>query len=298
MTSLAFVRQTEPWLDAYMRDVRRWKLLTAAEERTLGARALAGCAEARRELVQCNLRLVVSLALRSAGRGLPVLDLIEEGNIGLLRAAEKFDPAAGCRFSTYATWWIRQAMQRALFGTSRLVRLPPYLVERLLQWERAAEALRTATGREPDDAEVAARLGLTRPSARSLRSARELCRRHVESLSGRPGDDGEDGARGDALEGRLAMRTEAENGENFAEALGGDDAAAGVERLLATLDERSRAVLIARFGLDGEPPQTLAEIARTWNLSREGVRQMQQRALARLRRAAAGPATSRRCSAA
>lgn len=253
--------------ETYLSEIDRTPLLTAAEERYLAGRVAAGDAEARDRMARANLRLVVNIARGFAGRGLALEDLVAEGNMGLLRAIEGFDPAMSTRFSTYAAFWIKQSVRRALSMTGRTVRLPHYVTALLAKWRRAAAELQERLGRLPEEAEVGDHLGLSRRQMRVVRQA----------LRGVTTGD----ATGDAGEWLADMV--ADHGP------APDDRLAGVEELrlalasLDRLDERERAVLRLRFGLGGAEPATLQEVGNHLELTRERVRQIEQEALAKLR---------------
>ena len=261
-------------LNAYLREAGRTELLTAEEERELAAMIRAGSAEARDRFVCANLRLVVNQARRFEGRGLDLLDLIAEGNIGLLRAVDKFDPGFECRFSTYATWWINQSMRFALRNQVRLVRLPSHVIDRLSARRAARSRLEKLLSRGPTDLELHTELQLSRSNARRLRDSVATSERAVSSLSTRPST--EDGEVGGEL---LADRTGAAPG---AAAERGDDLAK-LRAVLELLDARRREVLTLRFGLAGAPPMTLEEIGRRVGLTRERVRQLEHQALGWMR---------------
>ncbi|MGH2351106.1 MAG: sigma-70 family RNA polymerase sigma factor [Chloroflexota bacterium] len=290
----------------YMRDIRRYNLLTAEEEVNLAetrevgeaaaerlrglplnhpkrpeleplARAGAG---ARRRLIECNLRLVVSVARKYAGRGMPLLDLVQEGNIGLDRAVSKYDPRTGYRFSTYAYWWIRQAVSRALADQGRVIRLPVHVVERLTAIARVSRELEQQEGRRPSPAEVAERLGIPQLQVEeALRASRATL--SLEKPLGLDGDS-DDLTLGDALADDLGLAPDALASRTLL--------VNELECVLQSLTPREQVVLKLRFGLGkGEadketgPAYTLAEIGEELGMSRERVRQIEAEALAKLR---------------
>jgi RNA polymerase primary sigma factor len=253
-------------LAGYMGRIGRGKLLTPEEELDLGRRARSGNARARARLIERNLRLVVSVAKRYRGMGLPFEDLIQEGNIGLMKAADRFDPEMGRRFSTYATWWIRQAIGRAIEDKGRAIRLPMHTGEKARKAARTRSELSAQLGREPTDEEVAERLGWT---AREVRTAIEFLA-DVISLD-RPVSS-EDGAPG------LGELLEDERASEVPEAV-----IQGIENgllweSLQEMSDRERHVLVRRYGLDGREPATLAEVGAELDITRERVRQLQRKA--------------------
>jgi RNA polymerase sigma factor (sigma-70 family) len=257
-------------LAAYLAEIGAAPLLTPAQEVSLGRRAQAGDRRAVHALVQHNLRLVVSVAKKYQNLGMSLLDLIQEGSVGLMRAAEKFDPSRGFRFSTYATWWIRQAILRALNEQSRLVRLPEYLSGRRNLVDHAREALRERLGRTPSDAEVAAEAQVPVEQVTALAQAS----RPVASLDAPLGEDGEL-ALGDLI------RDSDPGAEELAEA---EDRRSAVTQALSVLDMREREVIRLRYGLiDNGREHTLEEVGRTLGLTRERIRQIETKALRRLR---------------
>ncbi|GAC80290.1 MULTISPECIES: sigma-70 family RNA polymerase sigma factor [Gordonia] len=245
------------------------KRLTAAKKRDLNIIAREGDA-ARAHLLEANLRLVVSLAKRYTGRGMPLLDLIQEGNLGLIRAAEKFDYAKGFKFSTYATWWIRQAISRGMADQSRTIRLPVHLVEQVNKLARIRRELHQQLGREATDDELAAESGIP---AEKIADLMDHSRDPV-SLDMPVGSD-EEAPLGDFIEDSEATSAET---VVIANLLHSD-----IRLVLGTLDEREQAVITMRFGLDDGQPRTLDQIGRAFGLSRERVRQIERDVMGKLR---------------
>ncbi|MCF8588104.1 sigma-70 family RNA polymerase sigma factor [Gordonia liuliyuniae] len=245
------------------------KRLTAAKKRDLKIIAREGEA-ARAHLLEANLRLVVSLAKRYTGRGMPLLDLIQEGNLGLIRAAEKFDYAKGFKFSTYATWWIRQAISRGMADQSRTIRLPVHLVEQVNKLARIRRELHQQLGREATDDELAAESGI--PAAK-IADLMDHSRDPV-SLDMPVGND-EEAPLGDFIEDSEATSAET---TVIANLLHSD-----IRSVLGTLDEREQAVITMRYGLDDGQPRTLDQIGRAFGLSRERVRQIERDVMGKLR---------------
>jgi RNA polymerase primary sigma factor len=255
--------------DSYLTEIDRTPLLTAQDEIALARRVADGDLAARDRMVRANLRLVVSLARHYAGKGLPLEDLVAEGNMGLVRAVEGYDPAAGTRFSTYARYWVKQSIRRALSRTGNAVRLPQYVTTLLAKWAKASAALYRELGRTPTDEEVAARLGLSDRQLRVVRKARRVY------ASGQPPE----GPDGDPAVGLFADARE----------LPPDDRLAGAEEVRKALDsvgrleEREAQVLRLRFGLDGGEPASLQEVGERLGYTRERIRQIERDALAKLR---------------
>jgi len=255
---------------AYLGEIGLIELLGAREEWALAERIQAGDAEARRRLIEANLRLVVSVARPYVGRGVPLMDLIAEGNLGLIRAVGKFDPARRLRFSTSAVWWIREAVQSAVMNQGRTVRLPVHVLRELAQVLRAERELTARHGAAPSLDQIAEVVG------KSVQDVAELFRvsERVDSL--------------DALDaGERALIGTIQDGDDSttepATALGSERLA----ELIGTLNERQRLVLQRRFGLDGTPVQSLADIGRDLGISRERARQIQEEGLKRLRKLSA-----------
>jgi len=256
-------------LQLFLNEAARYPLLTAQEEVELAKGVERGDKAAKDRMINSNLRLVVSIAKKYQGHGLSLLDLIQEGIIGLIRAVEKFDWRRGYKFSTYATWWIRQAVQRGVANKSRTIRIPVHIAEREPTLARAERELTAKRGRPPTDAEVAKQAKLSTKHVREVRQAA----RAVTSLD-RPVGDENDASLGDLFAGDERPIDE-EVHVNLAEA--------ALHRALAELPERDQRVLKLRYGLDGvAEPKSLEEIGRILGLTRERVRQIEARALERL----------------
>ncbi len=253
----------------YLRDIGKVDLLTAEQEVSLARRIERGDAEARRQLVEANLRLVVSIARRYAGRGMSLLDLIQDGNLGLIRAVEKFDYRRGFKFSTYATWWIRQAITRGLADKSRTIRMPVHMVETLNKLIRVQRQLLQELGREPTPEEIGAEMGLT---ADKVREVIKLGQEPV-SLETPVGDDGES-ALGDFLEDD-AVPTPPAQVEDLVQS-------EELVAVLGLLTLRERRILELRYGLKDGKPLTLDEVGRRFGLTRERIRQIEAKTMAKL----------------
>jgi RNA polymerase primary sigma factor len=255
----------------YLRDIRDIPLLTAAQEVALAQRIEAGDSEALQQFTLANLRLVVSMAKRYAGRGLSLPDLIQEGNLGLMRAAQKFDWRLGYRFSTYATWWIRQSVTRAIGDKGRTIRLPAHVGEAVAKLNSAQQRLAQTHGREPTDAELLCELGVDRVRLAETRQAA----RAPSSLDRAVGEDG-----GTDVAELIADPGVPEPDEGVHRRQLAVDTHRALE---ATLDEREATVLRLRFGLDGQAPGSLEAVGQRLRLTRERIRQLESRALRKLR---------------
>ena len=254
----------------YLREIGKVPLLDAAEEVELAMRVEAGDETAKRKIVDANLRLVVSIAKKYIGRGMLFLDLIQEGNLGLIRAVEKFDYRKGFKFSTYATWWIRQAITRAIADQARTIRVPVHMVETINKMVRISRQLVQRLGREPTDAEIAAEMEIEPSKVEDIRRIAQL----PVSLETPIGEE-EDSQLGDFIEDRdLPSPEEAAAGHLLREQ---------IEEMLDELSEREREVLQYRFGLEDGRSYTLEEVGRCFGVTRERIRQIEAKALRRLR---------------
>ena len=255
-------------LQLFLREAGRHALLTAAQEVELAKRIERGDMSAKQLMIQSNLRLVVSIAKNYRNQGLPFLDLIQEGTLGLIRAVEKFDWRRGFKFSTYATWWIRQAVARALADKARTIRMPVHIVERLQKMNRAERTLWATLGREPTIEEIAEEANLPVQQAKEVRAAA----RASTSLD-QPVGDGDDAVFGDFVAGEGPLPDEEVEVVIRSQVL---------KEALTSLPARDRTVLVLRYGLSDEEPKTLEEIGKVLGLTRERVRQIEVESLRRL----------------
>jgi len=263
-------------LETYLREINETSLLSANDEHELAVAIGEGDVLARDRMVRANLRLVVNIARGYTGKGLGLQDLIEEGNLGLLRAVEGFDPGVGTRFSTYASYWIKQSIKRALINTAKTIRIPAYMVELLSKWRRATSRLAEELGRTPTPEEIARVLGLARKKLPIIKKA-------IRIYNLTPQTDQADAgwSLGEMVADENARTPESEMVEN--------DNLVHVMQQLQTMDTREATVLRMRFGLGGHDPRTLKEIGESLGLTRERVRQIETEALNRLAVSLEGP---------
>ncbi len=259
-------------LKVYLREISRTPLLTPEEEVKLARRIKKGDKDARTHMIKANLRLVVKIAQDYSGYGLPISDLISEGNIGLMKAVERFDPKKGGKLSTYAAWWIKQSIKRALANQSKTIRLPVHMVDKIAKMRRIQTILAEALGREPTDEELAEEVGLPRRKLAMLRQASQ----RPTSLDA-PINEGEATEYGEIIgDDRAEDPLETLADKNLQGELGG---------LLDVLDKRERRIIDERFGLTGKTPMTLEEVGREFGVTRERIRQLQNVALTKMRKA-------------
>jgi len=263
---------TDSSVRVYLREIAQTDLLSPSEEVELAARIRAGDRKAREHMIKANLRLVVKIARDYAGLGVPLVDLISEGNIGLMTAVDRFDPRKGAKFSTYGSWWIKQSIKRALANQSKVIRLPTHIVEKISKMRRIALLLSEELGRDPTDDELGEELGIPLRKLALLKRAAQRMTSLDEPVNG-------------------------DEGVDYSEIIGDEDAVHPLQALadrhlhrqlgdlLGTLDEREHLVIGARYGLNGSKPATLEEVGRELGVTRERIRQLQCRALEKMRRA-------------
>jgi RNA polymerase primary sigma factor len=256
-------------LDVYLREIRETSLLSAEEESTLAEAIARGDSDARTRMIRANLRLVVKIARDYVGRGLVLDDLIGEGNLGLIRAAEEFDPAFGTRFSTYASYWIKQAIRHALTNTTATIRLPAHMVGIMTKWRRAERALARELGQAPTEDQVTVQLGLTEAQIELVRRAR--CASKLQFESG-PGSDG----------GSWSPDESADEREAPVLTVDAADERTHLLRRLDRLTGRERMIVNLRYGLEGNEPMTLKDIGELMGFTREWVRKIELRALQKM----------------
>jgi RNA polymerase primary sigma factor len=255
----------------YLREIGQVKLLTPQEEIDLAAKIKKGDKKAREQMIKANLRLVVKIARDYEGIGLPLLDLISEGNIGLMKAVERFDPAKGGKLSTYGSWWIKQSIKRALANQSKTIRLPVHLVDKISKMRRTAMRLQEELGREPTDDELGEELGITASRVAQMRMAAI----RPASLDAPIGDEDSN---------NFAEVVQDESADTPYEQLEEKTVTRMLQEMVKTLDPREATILRARFGLDGGPQKTLEEVGQKFGVTRERVRQIQNIALKKLRK--------------
>ena len=266
------MNKTDTGLDRYLKEIGRMSLLTPEQEVELAGKIKNGDAKAREQMINSNLRLVVTIAHDYADLGLPLLDLISEGNIGLTKAVERFDPTKGAKLSTYAAWWIKQAIKRALANQSKTIRIPVHLGDKIAKVRRVSLQMSDELGREPTDDELAEELGIASEKLAQLKTI---------------------GIRPASLDAPIGDEDSSEFGESVGdeeartpfESLRDKNLVAEVDGLLDVLDQRERKIILRRFGLDGGKPKTLEDVGKDFGVTRERIRQLQNVALAKLRRA-------------
>ncbi len=256
-------------IEVYFKDINKIPLLTAEDEKELARRIRRGDREARDRMIRANLRLVVSIAKNYVDRGLSLLDLIEEGNLGLLKAVEKFDPDEDCRFSTYATWWIKQSIKRALLESVKTVRIPSYMVDLISRWKHMSTKLSYELGRQPTFQEVADALKIPPESLGILKAAMKTSQGASRTVS---------------IDGEYALCEvlEDKNARPPSETVSTSSEVENIEKCLGAISQRDAEILRMRYGLGGQRPMTLKEIGDKVNLSRERVRQIENEALRKL----------------
>ena len=259
----------------YLREIGKIPLLSSEEEAELAKRVMEGDRKAKDKMAEANMRLVVSIAKRYSGRGLELLDLIQEGNTGLLRAVDKFDPEKGFKFSTYATWWIRQAITRAIADQARTIRIPVHMVETINKLMRTQRRLTQELNREPTNEELAKEMDMDADKIEYILKIKQ----DITSLDagiGRDGEDGEDSTLGDFIEDEdTASPEESASGQLLKEQ---------VREILSSLSDREQKIIEMRFGLNGTKSHTLEEVGLEFAVTRERIRQIEAKALMKLRK--------------
>ena len=266
------MNETDTGLNRYLREIGRFPRLTPQQEIELAAKIKKGDAKAREQMINSNLRLVVTIAHDYANLGLPLLDLVSEGNIGLTKAVERFEPGKGAKLSTYAMWWIKQSIKRALANQSKTIRLPVHLVDKVAKVRRVSLQMSDELGREPTDDELGEEIGIASDKVARLRSVGI----RPASLDAPIGDD-------DSTEFGEVIGDE--DAQTPFELLRDESLRSEVDGLIAVLDSREKKIISQRFGLDGGKPKTLEDVAKNFAVTRERIRQLQNVALAKLRRA-------------
>jgi RNA polymerase primary sigma factor len=266
------MNETDSGLTRYLREIGRIPLLTPQQEIELAAKIKKGNAAARERMINANLRLVVTIAHDYANLGLPILDLISEGNIGLTIAVERFDPTKGAKLSTYAMWWIKQSIKRALANQSKIIRLPVHLVDKIAKVRRVSLQMSDELGREPTDEELGEEIGIASEKVAQLKSFGI----RPASLDAPLGDD-------DSTEFGAVVGDE--DAHSPLELLSDKNLLGEMDDLIAVLDDREKKIISQRFGLNGGKPKTLEDVGKDFGVTRERIRQLQSIALAKLRRA-------------
>ncbi len=264
--------ESDSILRSYMNEIAKTELLTIEEELELAERIKDGDEKARDHMIRANLRLVVKIARDYSNYGLPLADLISEGNIGLMKAVEKYEPAKGGKLSTYAAWWIKQSIKRALSNQSKTVRLPVHMVDKIARLRKISTALTEELGREPTDTELSEILGIPRKKLAMLKQAAQ----RPTSLDAPIGDE-DSGSYSETIGDSSAISP--------LEALTSKEMHNELDGLRGLLDKRETKIIDARFGLNGKKPMTLEEISRDFGVTRERIRQLQNKALEKMRTA-------------
>jgi RNA polymerase primary sigma factor len=266
------MNESDTGLNRYLREIGRIPRLTPQQEIELAKKIKKGDPEARERMISSNLRLVVTIAHDYANLGLPLLDLISEGNIGLTKAVERFDPTKGAKLSTYAMWWIKQTIKRALANQSKTIRLPVHLVDKITKVRRVSRQMSEELGREPTDDELGEEIGIASEKVARLKGVGV----RPASLDASIGDD-------DSTE--FGAVIEDDGAQTPFELLRNKNLLGEVDGLIAVLDAREKKIISQRFGLDGGKPKTLEDVGKNFGVTRERIRQLQNIALTKLRRA-------------